>query len=390
MTAGVASGLLGLASVALSGVTIGGAAQCVAGWGALRHFRARTSAVATELPPVTILKPLHGDEPLLEEALASCCQQDYPVFQLVFGLQNPQDPALAVLERLRRRFPDVAIDVVVDRTTHGLNRKIGNLINMMPLAAHDVLVIADSDMHVAPDYLRNLVGALQQPGVGLVTTLYAGLAATDTLTARLGAAQINHAFLPGALLARVMGRQDCLGATMALTRETLERVGGLRALSDHLADDAVLGQLVRAEGMAVTLASTVPATTVPETHMPALFEHELRWARTVKSLVPVEFAISSMQYPLFWAALTVGVSGGETWAWLLFAVTWLVRGLVAQAVDRDLGVASALTIWSLPFRDLLSMTVVIASYRTRRVAWRSQVMLATRPSLVSSLAPGEG
>ncbi len=378
--------LMDVMSVALAGVTAGGALQCLAGWGALRHFRARTAHTATSFPPVTILKPLHGDEPLLEEALASCCRQDYPEFQIVFGLQDPSDPALHVLERLRRRFPDVAIDVVVDRTSHGLNRKIGNLINMLPYARHETLVIADSDMHVAPDYLRQLVGALERPSVGLVTTLYAGRAASDTLTARLGAAQINHAFLPGALLARVMGRQDCLGATMALTRETLERVGGLRALSNHLADDAVLGQLVRAEGLDVVLAGTVPATTVPEAQMPALFEHELRWARTVKSLVPVEFAVSAMQYPLFWAALTVGVSGGVAWAWWLFVATWVVRGAVAQAVDRNLKVASALTIWCLPFRDLLSVTVVLASYRTRRVAWRGQVMLATRPSL----APGEG
>lgn len=376
--------VLGLASVV-------GVGQSVAGWAALKRFRARPATVAKSLPSITILKPLHGDEPLLEEALASCCVQDYPSFQIVFGLQDPADPAIAVLRRLRRRFPNVAMDVVVDRTTHGLNRKIGNLINMLPHARHDVLVIADSDMHVAPDYLRSLVQALQEPGVGLVTTLYSGRAASPTMTGQLGAAQINHAFLPGALLARAMGREDCLGATMALTRDTLERVGGLRALSNHLADDAVLGRLVLAKGLKVALANTVPATTVPETHVHKLFEHELRWARTVKSLVPVEFALSAVQFPLFWAALTVGVSGGAGWAWGLFAAVWTVRGLVAHAIDRNLKVASALTIWCLPFRDVLSVTVILASYRTKRVAWRGQVLLATRPSLIqSSLAPGEG
>ena len=375
---------LGMASVV-------GVGQCVAGWGALRRFRSRPVPQPGSLPAITILKPLHGDEPLLEEALASCCQQDYPSFQIVFGLQDPADPAIAVLRRLRRRFPDVAMDVVVDRTTHGLNRKIGNLINMLPHARHDVLVIADSDMHVAPDYLRSLAGTLQQPGVGLVTTLYAGRAASGTMTGQLGAAQINHAFLPGALLARAMGREDCLGATMALTRDTLEMVGGLRALANHLADDAVLGRLVQAKGLRIELAQTVPATTVPETQVPALFEHELRWARTVKSLVPLEFALSAVQFPLFWAAMAVGVSGGEGWAWLLFAAAWTVRGTVAHAIDRNLKVASALTIWCLPFRDLLSVTVILASYRTKRVAWRGHVMLATRPSLIqTSLAPGEG
>ena len=374
-----------LPSIALACLTGVGLVQSAAGWAALAHFRARRSPEPATLPPITILKPLHGDEPLLEDALATILQQDYPVFQVVFGLQDPKDPAIPVLQRLRQRFPDVDMHVVVDRTHHGANRKIGNLINMMPQARHDVLVIADSDMHVAPDYLRRIVAAMT-PGVGLVTSLYAGLPATDSLAGQLGAAQINHAFLPGALLARAMGRQDCLGATMALTRETLESIGGLHALVDHLADDAVLGRLVRAKGLKVALADSIPSTTVPETQMPALFEHELRWARTVKSLVPREFAMSAVQYPLFWAALTVGVSGGDSWAWLLFAAAWAWRAGVAQGMDRNLGVASALTIWCLPFRDLLSVTVVLASYRTRRVAWRGQVMMAPRPGL----APGKG
>ncbi len=381
------------AALVLAGLCAAGLVQCIAGLAALRRFRARAPAQAATLPSITILKPLHGNEPLLEEALASCCAQDYPNFQIVFGLQNPRDPALAVLRRLRRRFPTVAMDVVVDRTAHGVNRKVGNLINMLPSARHDVLVIADSDMHVAPDYLRQLVATLARPGVGLVTTLYAGRPASETLTGRLGAAQINHAFLPGALLARAMGRQDCLGATMALHRDTLEQVGGLRALANHLADDAVLGRLVRALGLEVALADTVPATTVPETQMPVLFEHELRWARTVKSLVPGEFALSIVQYPLFWAALTVGVSGGALWAWWLLACAWVVRAVVAHAIDRDLSIASSLTIWCLPFRDLLSVTVVLASYRTRRVAWRGQVLKATRPSLATTqpnLVPGKG
>ncbi len=372
-------------AIVLALLAVAGLAQCLAGWLALRRFRARPEPRARSWPPVTVLKPLHGDEPLLEQALASCFEQDYPEFQLVFGVQDPSDPALEVVQRLRRRFPDVPVEMVVDRTTHGLNLKIGNLINVMQYAKHDVLVIADSDMHVAPDYLRSLVASLQQPGVGLVTTLYAGLA-TGTLTSKLGAAQINHAFLPGALLARSLGRQDCLGATMALTRDTLDRIGGLWALADHLADDAVLGQLVLAQGQRVALAATVPATTVPETQMPALFEHEVRWARTVKSLAPAGFVMSAVQYPLFWAALALGVSGGATWAWVLFGVAWAVRAAAAHALDRDLNLAARLTIWCLPFRDLLSMTVMLASYRTRRVAWRGHVMLATRPGLL----PGKG
>ena len=375
--------LLHFGACALAALTAAGLVQSVAGGLAFLRFSRHGAPSPVVLPPVTVLKPLHGDEPLLEEALASVCAQDYPAFQVVFGVQDAKDAALPVLHRLRARFPHVDMDVVVDRTHHGENRKIGNLINMYPRARHDVLVIADSDMHVAPDYLRRLVGAMQGDGVGLVTTLYAGRPATESVTGRMGAAFINHCFLPGALLARVMGRQDCLGATMALTRATLDRIGGLHALVDHLADDAVLGRLVRAQGLTVALAATVPATTVPETQVPALFQHELRWARTVKSLVPTGFALSAMQHPLFWAALTLGVSGGAAWAWALLGVAWTLRAAVAAALDRKLRVASRLPIWCLPARDLMSVAVMVASYRTRRVAWRGRIMLATRPGLAS-------
>ncbi len=383
-----------LCALAALSVTAIGLGQSIAGWAALERFRRRDLPRPGARPAVTILKPLHGDEPLLEQALATFCGQAYPGLQIVFGLQDPTDPALHVLRRLRRRFPQLDMDVVVDSTPHGVNRKIANLINMFPSAKHDTLIIADSDIHAAPDYVDQLVAALQRPGIGLVTTLYSGQAPRPTLAGMLGAAQINQNFLPGALLARAMGRQDCLGATMALTRETLLQVGGLAALSPHLADDAVLGRLVVAQGMRVALANTIPSTTIPETQVPALFEHELRWARTIQSLVPIPFALSIVQYPLFWAALALGLSGGDPWAWVAFSAAWALRGIVAHGIDRALGVASGLPIWWMPLRDLLSVTVILASYRSDRVAWRGQVLRATPPRLnapallSTGLAPG--
>ena len=390
--------MIDVASIVLAGITTAGVAQSLGGWLAVNRFSRRPPAARAARPPITMLKPLHGDEPLLEEALASFCAQDYPAFQIVFGLQDPADPALRVLRRLRARFPDVDMAVVVNPTQHGANRKVGNLINMLPQARHGLLVISDSDIHAAPDYLDSLASSLAVPGVGLVTTLYAGLpSGGGGMVGRLGAEQINHAFLPGALLARAMGRQDCMGATMALTRVTLDAAGGFEAMVDHLADDAVLGRLVLAQGLTIALADTVPATTVPEAHMPALFQHELRWARTVQSLVPAGFALSAVQYPLFWSALMVGTSGGLTWAWLAFAGAWALRGAAAWGIDRRLGLASRLPVWCLPFRDLLSVTVMLASYRTDRVAWRGQTLRATRPRLArvpslasGSLAPGKG
>jgi ceramide glucosyltransferase len=287
-------------------------------------------------PGVSVLKPLHGAEPLLEAALASTCAQDFPTFQVVFGVSRADDPALAVVERLRRRFSAVDIAVVVDSRRHGTNPKVGNLINMLPAAKHDVLVIADSDLHVAPDWLTRVVAALDVPGTGLACTLYAGLPATGVLVERLAAMHITHTFLPGALLSRALGRQDCLGATMALRRETLARLGGLAALADHLADDNMLGRRVRALGLDVALADTVPATTVPEATLAALWRHELRWARTIRALVPGQFAASVLQYPIAWSLLALALSGGALWSWSLFETAWVTRALAAKAIDRAL------------------------------------------------------
>ena len=373
-------GAIGATAFAAAGLL-----QACVGWARVQHFARRRGAPCATLPPLTILKPLHGDEPLLEEAIASFCAQDYPKFQIVFGLQDSADPARHVLCRIRARFPDVNMTVVVDPTPHGANRKIANLINMLPSAHHDTLVISDSDIHAAPDYLRQVATSLAQPGTGLVTTLYAGLASSGTLTGRLGATQINHAFLPGALMARVLGRQDCLGATMALTRETLSRIGGLEALANHVADDAVLGQLVLATGQNVALARTVPSTTVPETVLADLFAHELRWARTIQSMAPVGFAMSIVQYPLFWATLALLLSGGAVWALQVMAAAWIARALFAAGIDHALRLPPAAPVWSLPLRDMLSVAVLVASYRSKRVAWRGQVQLVGRP-----LTPQQG
>jgi len=360
-----------LAVLAGSGIAIG----CT-GLGLVRRFALTREPRAPSLPPMTILKPLSGDEPLLEAALASACTQQYPAFQIVFGVGDPADPALEVVRRLRARFPETDIAVVVDERQHGANRKVGNLINMLPAARYNVLVIADADVHAAPDYLARLAAALARPGVGLATTLYTGLPSQGSIAAKLGATQITHVLLPGALLARALGREDCLGATMALRRETLERAGGFHALVDHLADDNVLGRLVRALGLVVALAASVPATTVPESDIPALWRHELRWARTIRALAPAQFGASILQYPLVWSAGVVLVSHCTLWSVVLFALAWLIRAIVARQIDRALGLAIPAPVWLLPLRELLAVAVLVASFLSDRVEWRGHALVA--------------
>jgi ceramide glucosyltransferase len=360
-----------------------GLVQCLAGWAAVIRFAAAPAPAPRKLPPVTILKPLCGDEPLLAEALSSCCRQNYPVFQIVFGVQDAADPALAVVRDLKKKFPERDITVIVDPTVHGRNRKVANLINMLPSARHDVLVFSDSDLHLAPDYLVRLVAALERPNTGLVSTLFVGWPTRRLWPPCLGAAQINYSFLPGALLSRTLGRRDCLGSTMALHRRTLERSGGLQALVQHVADDNVLGQRVAALGLEVDIADTVPAATVPEPNLTALWHHEMRWARTIRALVPVSFGLSAIQCPFGWALLACLLSRGALPYVVLLGLAWVVRAAAARGIDHalkpklaPLGLAPVAPVWLLPFRDILSIIEIIASYSSDRVVWRGMMMEA--------------
>lgn len=384
--------LLALADLAAA-FAILGLAAALAGAAATLVFVRRAAPAAPARPPVTVLKPLCGNEPLLDEALGTFCQQDYPVFQLVLGVQDPGDPALAAVERIRRRWPDVDITVIADPALHGPNRKVSNLINMLPAARHDMLVFADSDLHVPRDYLSRLAGALGQPGVGLVTTVSTGRPAGASLASALGCMHISHYFLPSVMLSRWLGRQDCLGTTMALHRRTLGLAGGLAALLPHLADDHVLGRRVRALGLSVTLAPVITATTVQETRFTALWAHELRWARTVAGLEPLLGRLVPLHHALFWAAQALVLSGGAPGMIRLFALVWAARAAALLAVAHATGQTARAGGWRqacaaaglLPLRDLLSAAVAVASFGGDRVLWRGHMMRAD-----NGVWPGNG
>ena len=365
-----------------------GAMQAGLGLLAVRAFaRTRSPAPAT-MPAVTILKPVYGDEPLLAEAIRSFCVQDYPCFQLLIGAQDANDPALGVARRLQAMFPGCDIGIVVDPRLHGANRKVSNLMNMLGAAKHPVLVISDSDTHVRPDFLVQVVSALASPGAGLVTTVCAGEPACAGTAAQLGVMHLSHSFLPGALLAAAIGRRDCLGGTMALRRETLERAGGLAGLVMHLADDNVLGQRVRQLGLAIKLAATVPAMTVREPSLKAVWQQELRWARTIRALAPVAYGASILQFPLFWALLAVLLSRGGLPECMVFLAAWAVRFGVTRAIDeqlRDLraGQARPVPAILLPLRDILSAVEIIASFCGNSVVWRGHAMRADGSDITS-------
>jgi ceramide glucosyltransferase len=224
---------------------------------------------------------------------------------------------------------------------------------------------------------------LQNPGTGLVTALYVGAPAPEIgWSAQLGATQISHGFLPGVLMSRRMGRQDCLGSTAMFSRDTLDRTGGFLPLVEVLAEDNVFGQRVRELGLSIELADVIPAATVPEPTLAQLWQHELRWTRTIRELAPASLCASMLQFPLFWAAVAMVLAPGEAIGVSVFLLAWLVRIGSSIAIDEALRdrvgrPAAAVPIWLFPVRDLLSVLEIIASFCVNQVVWRGHRMDAS-------------
>jgi len=335
-------------------------------------FVRRRAAAPPAPEPVSVLKPLHGVEPELHENLRSFLDQDYPAVQIVFGVRSATDAAIPVARAVMAERPGADTALVIDGTGRGSNLKVANLENMLPSARHDILVLADADMRVERHYLATVTAPLRDPAVGLVTCLYKGRS-SGGLWSQLGAMQINYGFLPSALTGAALRVGDgCFGATIALRRETLDRIGGFAPLRDELADDHRIGAAVRACGSKVVLAPYLVENVVAEASFLALWRHELRWARTVRAMVPVGFAGSIVTHPVPVAALLAIFNGLDPQACGLFLVTlglrWGVAGLLARILDLP-----TRRLWALPLRDVLSFAVFVSSFCGRSVSWRDQL-----------------
>jgi ceramide glucosyltransferase len=362
----------GQASVICYVIALLGCLYAVFGIFAVRRFARSTIHGAIEqFPPVTILKPLHGAEPDLYANLASFCRQDYsaPV-QVVFGLTDPADPAAAVVRRLIADFPDRDFQLVINARRHGANAKVSNLINMQPAARHETIVVADSDIVAPPDYLTNVAANLNQPGVGLVTCLYRGVGATG-IWSRLAAAGINYHFLPNVLVGLKLGlAAPCFGSTIAITKATLAKLGGLQSVADQLADDYELGMAVRRAGLKVAIPNFVVTHACAERSARALLLHEIRWARTIRSVDSLGFTGLAVTHASPFALLGL-ILGGFTAVAVLVPVALVCRYALQAELRRRFRVGDFL-FWLGPIRDLLSFVVFIASFFGRRVEWGGQ------------------
>jgi ceramide glucosyltransferase len=331
------------------------------------------------LPSMTILKPIAGIEPNLYENLASFCNQEYDAeYDVVFCLHAPNDPARATVERVAAEFPACRPSIAIGETAGMLNPKIANLAKSGVAVRGEIVVIADSDIRVGPDYLRAVAASFATERIGAATCLYSAMP-NRSLTSRLGALQIEDGFVPSVLVALALGRlRFTLGATMAVRRSVLQRIGGLTVLGAHLADDHALGQLVTTHGYEVELSRYVVQTTVAETTLRELWRHELRWARTNFGLAPIGYAFSFLMYALPFALLYLAVSRNLVLGLPLLAAVVGLRLAVHYLTRRALRVSRADDLALIAPRDFLSLAVWIASLFGRTVHWRRKEYRATR------------
>jgi ceramide glucosyltransferase len=349
-------------------------------WLAVRQ-RIRSSRFSTaDAPPVTVLKPLCGTEYAIYECLRSFCEQDYPQFQIVFGVAAADDPAVVVVRRLQREFPDRDLQLAIDARQHGSNPKVSNLINMLALARYDYLVIADSDVRVTRDYLAKVVAPLHDTSVGIVTCCYRGWASAG-LWSLLGSMFINEWFTPSVRLAAMAGsRSFAFGATIAIRRHVLVSIGGFMAIANQLADDYRLGELTRRMGLRTVLSDVVVETCVYERNLGELLRHELRWLRTIRAIRPLGHALCFITFGIPVAALGSLLAAGAAPALVMLAITAVARVMLHATLREPRSALSHLLL--LPLRDTLCFVVWSWSFVTRRVHWREDHFQVTRDGSV--------
>jgi ceramide glucosyltransferase len=354
---------------------IGYYAACL--FAALRFLRRRRVArkVEGDLPPVSILKPLKGTDPRMYESFRSHCLQDYPNFEIVFGVSEADDPAIVEVERLKQEFPERRIKLVVCGKNLGANTKVSNLVQMLSSCTHEFLVVNDSDIRVDGNYLQQVIAPLLDDTIGMVTCLYRGLAA-ETLGSRIEALGISTDFVPGVLVAgELQGIGFGLGSTMALRRGDLERMGGFQPLLNYLADDYELGSRIAGLGLAVELSESVVATFLPRYSVREFFQHQLRWMRTIRGSRPAGYAGLVFTFGIFWGLVALAASGAAAWAGVALAVTAGLRVSVAIVVGKNIlqDPDVVRSLWLIPLRDLVAPLVWLAGLAGHTIHWRGNV-----------------
>ncbi len=330
------------------------------------------------LPPVTILKPLHGMESQLEENLESFFQQDYPDFAIVFGVRDCEDQALGAVDKLQAKYPQVQTRIVVSGEPSWPNAKVYSLSKMIASSPDDLFVISDSDVLVRPDFLRNVMPPLLDPRVGLVTCLYRGIPAGG-LWSQLDALGMSIEMPAGVLVAEMVdGMKFALGAVMAVRREAVEAVGGIRETAHFYSDDFVLGNRIAEAGYEVALSHYKVGHVLASRSLPRTLGDQLRWMKSTRFSRPLGHVGSGLTYavPFGLLAMLLGLGNSHRLhaGFELLLLAWLNRMVLALAVGwgvmRDR--RSLWLCWLYPLRDLLGFGVWAASFSGKTFFWRGE------------------
>jgi ceramide glucosyltransferase len=336
------------------------------------------------LPPLSILKPVHGRDPFFYEAILSHAAQDYPEFEILFGVNTPDDPALQDIARLQAEFPTVPIQVAVVPTL-APNAKVGVLAELARRARYSVLLVNDSDIAVEPGYLRAVTAPLDRPGVGLVTCLYR--AGAESWASRFEALGIATEFAPSVLVARLLGVAEfALGSTMVFRAETLQRIGGFAAIDNFLADDYQLGRHISQLGLRIEFAPVVVETHLGGGSWAHVWRHQLRWSRTIRVSRSAGYYGYVVTHATLWGLVALAAhqwqAGIVALGVRVVAGVWVGAGIVGdRKVRRDF--------WLIPLRDLFGFAVWAAGLFGNTVQWRDRQLKLRPDGRIVDEPPGD-
>jgi ceramide glucosyltransferase len=363
---------LAMLSTGLAAAGVAYYCLCLYGMSAFLRDCRRNGPAPRFALPVSILKPLRGTDPEMYESLRSHCLQDYPEYEIIFGVSDPNDTAVALVQKLIAEFPSRNIRLLVCPEILGTNVKVSNLLQMARSAIYGHLIVNDSDIRVPTDYLRCVLAPFADSNIGMVTCLYRGVGA-ETLGSRLESIGTSTDFCPAVLAARqLQGVRFGLGSTMAFSRHALDAIGGFEPLLDYLADDYELGARIAQAGFQVRVSEVVVDHFLPDYTMREFLDHQLRWARTIRDSRRWGYAGLVITFPLVWAILAVLLSVGAAWSWVLLAITVSMRAAVAWVGGKTILQDAQLQrdFWLIPLRDVLALLIWLASFSGHKILWR--------------------
>ena len=343
-------------------------------WTAIRFFtrsRSDLKTIGGFKPPVTVLKPVRGLEKDLKSNLGSICIQDYPKYQVVYSVQDPEDPAFPILEEIQEEVGSERVSVVISTVQAGANGKVNNLLGAIEQARHEIIIISDSDTHLRPDYIESIVAPLSNPDVGCVCTLFK-VTRAEKWFEKMELLTINADFIPSVIFAEVTGASNaCLGPSLAIGRGTLQELGGLESLTDYLVEDYELGRRVWTSGKKMALLPYLIDVVVDLENWHQWWNHQVYWDQNTYLAQPWPFIATILIRAVPFALLFAIARGGDILGLAVLAGAIALRLLTAAITLNRLGDTEGLrSLYLLPLRDTVGLIFWLLAFTKRTVVWR--------------------